>query len=228
MTLNRSATPSGPRLAHLFTLSAVIGGSDDTGQSSLGRRLRDSAGEAHSPTHACAVKSCPVRQIGGRVRWDVTSVVDARVMLRTDDGGAGSGIATRAVANEVQADPSGDPGSVAIIEIGGVYEVVPRYATSRTNQSRERGRPPQHIAVLQPVHRPSCAARVRSWHTAESWAECQGWSRPWGLTGREVAVSAGSLLRPSLDPLPKSSVDRWPPSPVTSRPALIGMRAGHS
>jgi hypothetical protein len=45
MTLNRSATPSGPRLAYLFTLSAVIGGSDDAGQSSLGRRLRDSAGE---------------------------------------------------------------------------------------------------------------------------------------------------------------------------------------
>jgi hypothetical protein len=65
MTLNRSATPSGPRLAHLFTLSAVIGGSEDTGQSSLGRRRVTAREKGHSPAHACAVKSCPARQIGG-------------------------------------------------------------------------------------------------------------------------------------------------------------------
>ena len=45
MTRNQSTTRHEPGLVHLFTLSDVIGGSYDTGQGSLGRRLRDSAGE---------------------------------------------------------------------------------------------------------------------------------------------------------------------------------------
>jgi hypothetical protein len=84
MTLNRSATPSGPRLAQLFTLSAVIGGSEDTGQSSLGRRLRDSAGEGTFSGARLRGEVLPGSADWRLVRRDVTTVVDARVMLRTD------------------------------------------------------------------------------------------------------------------------------------------------
>jgi len=44
MNLKHSASPE-PSLAHLFTISAGIGSSDDTGEGSLGRRVRDSVGE---------------------------------------------------------------------------------------------------------------------------------------------------------------------------------------
>ena len=43
-------------------------------------------------------------------------------------------------------------------------------------------------------------AQDRFWHTAECWPERQGGVRTWGLTGREVALSAGPLFRPYLTP----------------------------
>ena len=73
-------------LAHLFTLSAEIGSSDDTGGGSLGRRIRDSVGEGTFSGARLRGQVLPRSADWRLIRSDVTSIVDARVMLRTDDG----------------------------------------------------------------------------------------------------------------------------------------------
>jgi hypothetical protein len=73
-------------LAHLFTLSAGLGGSDDTGEGSLGRRIRDSVGEGTFAGRHMRGELLPGSADWRLIRHDVTSVIDARVMLRTDDG----------------------------------------------------------------------------------------------------------------------------------------------
>jgi hypothetical protein len=78
--------PAGPRLAHLFTLSAGIGSSDDTGDGTLGRRVRDSVGEGTFAGERLRGELLPGSADWRLIRRDVTSIVDARVMLRTDDG----------------------------------------------------------------------------------------------------------------------------------------------
>lgn len=85
MNLKHSASPE-PSLAHLFTISAGIGGSDDTGEGSLGRRVRDSVGEGTFFGERLRGELLPGSADWRLMRHDITSVVDARVMLRTDDG----------------------------------------------------------------------------------------------------------------------------------------------
>src|SRR5882762_3246950 len=85
MNLKRSASPE-PSLAHLFTISAAIGSSDDTGEGSLGRRVRDSVGEGIFFGERLRGELLPGSADWRLMRHDITSVVDARVMLRTDDG----------------------------------------------------------------------------------------------------------------------------------------------
>jgi hypothetical protein len=85
MILNQPSVPP-LKLAHLFTLSAGIGSSDDTGQGSLGRRMRDSVGEGTFSGPRLRGDMLPGSADWRLVRNDVTSIVDARVMLRTDDG----------------------------------------------------------------------------------------------------------------------------------------------
>jgi hypothetical protein len=76
----------GPGLAHLFTLSAGLGSSDDTGEGSLGRRMRDSVGDGTFTGRRLRGELLPGSADWRLIRQDITSVVDARVMLRTDDG----------------------------------------------------------------------------------------------------------------------------------------------
>jgi Protein of unknown function (DUF3237) len=83
MILNR---PASPLLAHLFTLSAGIGRSDDTGDGAAGRRIRDSVGEGTFAGERLRGELLPGSADWRLIRGDITSVVDARVMLRTDDG----------------------------------------------------------------------------------------------------------------------------------------------
>jgi hypothetical protein len=77
---------AGLSLAHLFSLSAGIGSSDDTGGSPLGRRIRDSVGEGSFSGARLRGQVLPGSADWRLIRSDVTSIVDARVMLRTDDG----------------------------------------------------------------------------------------------------------------------------------------------
>jgi uncharacterized protein DUF3237 len=88
MTSNPSLKPAdaGLRLAHLFTLRAGIGTSDDTGQGSLGRRMRDSVGVGTFAGARLRGELLPGSADWRLLRQDMTSMVDARVMLRTDDG----------------------------------------------------------------------------------------------------------------------------------------------
>ena len=83
MILNHPASPS---LAHLFTLSAGIGSSDDTGDGAAGRRVRDSVGEGTFAGERLRGELLPGSADWRLIRRDITSIVDARVMLRTDDG----------------------------------------------------------------------------------------------------------------------------------------------
>ena len=85
MVLNQPAA-SGLNVAHLFTLSAGIGSSDDTGQGSLGRRMRDSVGEGTFSGARLRGQILPGSADWRLIRHDITSIIDARVMLRTDDG----------------------------------------------------------------------------------------------------------------------------------------------
>src|SRR5215470_3838327 len=85
MTFNPSVD-TGPPLAHLFTLSAGVGSSDDTGEGSLGRRMRDSVSEGTFAGSRLRGEMLPGSADWRLVRHDITSVIDARVMLRTDDG----------------------------------------------------------------------------------------------------------------------------------------------
>lgn len=87
-TRSVASGPAGsvPMLAHLFTLSAGLGGSDDTGEGSLGRRIRDSVGEGTFAGRRMRGELLPGSADWRLIRHDVTSVIDARVMLRTDDG----------------------------------------------------------------------------------------------------------------------------------------------
>lgn len=85
MDINPAAA-AGLSLAHLFTLSAGIGSSDDMGAGSLGRRIRDSVGEGTFAGTRLRGEVLPGSADWRLIRSDVTSIVDARVMLRTDDG----------------------------------------------------------------------------------------------------------------------------------------------
>jgi Protein of unknown function (DUF3237) len=85
MILNRPVALE-PGLAHLFTLSAGIGSSDDTGDGTLGRRVRDSVGEGTFAGARLRGELLPGSADWRLIRRDITSIVDARVMLRTDDG----------------------------------------------------------------------------------------------------------------------------------------------
>lgn len=86
MTGNQSVSLTRLNVAHLFTLSVGVASSDDTGQGSLGRRMRDSAGQGSFSGERLRGEILPGSADWRLVRQDVTSIVDARVMLRTDDG----------------------------------------------------------------------------------------------------------------------------------------------
>lgn len=82
----QQATESKPNLSHLFTLSASVGDSNDTGEAPTGRRIRDSVGEGTFVGERLRGQLMPGSADWRLLRPDFSSVIDARVMLRTDDG----------------------------------------------------------------------------------------------------------------------------------------------
>jgi len=75
-----------PALKPLFSMRAELASSEDTGDGALGRRLRDSVGEGVFSGPRLKGVMLPGSADWRLLRRDGTSVVDARVMLQTEDG----------------------------------------------------------------------------------------------------------------------------------------------
>ena len=77
--------PAAPALAHLFTMQATLAPGLDGGEGPLGRRTLNAAAQGEFRGHRLRGEINP-----GTGDWMLTrnkiSVVDARVVLRTDDG----------------------------------------------------------------------------------------------------------------------------------------------